>query len=221
MVVYKTHDLTNLFFSSVLKRLRTLQNVLADKFVKTCVFSLIFLFSAEMLLAEENKVLHPGAGKQGFYVALTTGQLFFGKSDRALFKEGWVTGLKFGYDIWKFLGIETLFKFSGHHSTVGTQTVGVPKSFFVYQAIGQLKGAIPIFRRVFLEIGVGGGLWYTNPNQKTTVGQVNRGMAYGEIGLEYFLRTRGLSIGLDPSLAAVQNLESPVIQATGFLRYTF
>lgn len=167
------------------------------------------------------KTLHPGAHKVGFYSGISTGRVFYSGADRSLFKDGWVTGLKFGYDFIKYLGVEGIFKFSGHDAATGTQQTGIPKSFFVYQYILQAKGSFPVMRRLYLNMGLGGGIWQSSPNQKSTVGGASRSMLYGDLGVEYFMRTRGLSVGLDPSWAAVKDLKGLVFQMTGFLRYTF
>ncbi|MDB5038929.1 MAG: hypothetical protein JWQ35_2457 [Bacteriovoracaceae bacterium] len=187
------------------------------------VFSISFIFCALSfwnLSAEDTSVFHPAAVRKGFYTGMTTGRLFFTGNDRLLYKDGWVIGFKLGYDIWKYLGLETDFKLSGQPSTEGSIVANVPKSFFVYQYIAQLKGGYPITQRLYAEAGIGGGLFIGSPNMNRTV-SATRSMFYAEMGLEYFMRTRGISIGLDPSIAGVANLQGAVIQTTGFVRYTF
>lgn len=163
---------------------------------------------------------HPGAVRKGFYTGLSTGRLMYTSSERNLYKDGWVVGFKAGYDLWRYLGLEGLFKFSAHSSTTGSTLANTPASFFVYQAIGQLRGAYPILNRLYIQGAAGGGLYMSSPNQNSLYGS-GRGMIYGELGLEYFMRSRGISVGLDPSFAFVQNFDGMILQATGFLRYTF
>src|SRR4051812_31174409 len=64
--------------------------------------------------AEEKSTTHPQARRTGIYAALTTGQLMYSDADRGLFEDGWVVGLKAGYDFMKYFGAEAIFKFSGH-----------------------------------------------------------------------------------------------------------
>jgi hypothetical protein len=185
----------------------------------------LFLILAFVLLsapqAYAKKTLHPGAHKEGFYSGISGGRVFYTGTDRTLFQDAWVTGFRFGYDFYKYLGVEAGFKISGHEATTGTGLITVPKSFFVFQGLAIVRGSYPIIKRLYINAGVGGGLWYSSPNQKTTSSSASRGMFYGDLGIEYFLRNRGVSIGLDPSLSAVQGLKGAVVQFTGFVRYTF
>jgi hypothetical protein len=167
----------------------------------------------------EHSSIRPGAVREGFYTSLTTGELFFTGNDRLNYRDGWLIGLKAGYDIWKYIGFEGIFKFSGHSTTSSAVSIGqVATSFFVYQMLGQLKGAYPVTQRFHIDAGIGGGLWYSNPRMGT---QAGRSEFYGELGCEYFFRTRGMSMGIDPSIGAVTNLKSAIVQLTGFFRYTF
>ncbi len=183
------------------------------------VIAFSLLISMKLFAAQE-LTLHPGAIRKGFYTGLSTGRLFFTGDDRSLYRDGWVVGFKAGYDIIKYLGAEVLVKFSGHSSTTGTRLVNIPLSFFAYQLIGQVRGSYPITNRLYAELGLGGGLFMSDPNQNRNSSS-NRLMFYGEMGFEYFMRSRGISVGLDPSIAVIKDLKSAVIQTTGFLRYTF
>ncbi len=171
-------------------------------------------------ISESGGAFHPPAIRQGFYTGLSTGKLYFTGNDRSLYKEGWVVGFKFGYDIMKYLGAEAIYKLSGHTSTSGTAVSTLAKGFFVHQLILQGKGSYPVTQRLHVSLGLGGGLFESSPNFNKN-GDVHRTMFYGELGALYFMRTRGISIGIDPSFAAVRNLNSVVLQATGFVRYTF
>ena len=82
------------------------------------------------------RTLHPGAVRKGFYTGLSTGRLMYTSSERNLYTDGWVVGFKAGYDIWKYLGFEGLFKFSAHSSTLGSSLANTPPSFIVYLMIG-------------------------------------------------------------------------------------
>jgi len=186
-------------------------------FLVVCLFLTAPIFGAE----EEVGQFAPGAKKVGFYAAIGTGRFFFTDADRAEFADGWIVGLKVGYDIMKYVGIEGIFRTSGHESNLRTVSVGTNPSFFGYQFGGLAKGAYPITRRLFVGGGLGGGIWFSNPNQKPTRGSNSRGMFMAEFDLEYYLRTRGLSVGIDPSIAAIQDLKSVSIQLTGFIRHTF
>lgn len=194
---------------------------------RSSILSLAFILSESIAVsafaANENvkEIMHPGAERTGFYTSLETGQLFFSGNDRLNFKDGWLVGLKLGYDIWKYTGIEFVTKFSGHDSTNAGRSSGRPTSFFVYQFLGQLKGAFPLTQRFHLEGGVGGGMWTSNKNMFPSGGSATKGIFYGELGCEYFFRTRGISMGINPSVGGVQGLKSAVVQLTGFLRYTF
>lgn len=164
--------------------------------------------------------IHPGAVRKGFYTGLSTGRIFYTSTERTRFSDGWLVGFKAGYDIWKYFGVEGLFKFSAHSSTSGSPLATTPPSFFVYQLIGQMRGAYPLMSRLYLQVALGGGLYFSSPNQNTLKAS-NLGMLYGEFGLEYFMRSRGISVGLDPAIAIVENFDGAVVQLTGFLRYTF
>lgn len=187
-------------------------------------FYLIFILLGFFLFSDvfaENERMVPGAERTGLYTSLETGQLIFTGNDRLNYKDGWLVGLKLGYDIWKYTGIEFVTKFSGHDSTTRGRAEGRPASFFVYQILGQLKGAFPLTQRFHLEGGVGGGLWHSNSSMLPRGGEATKGTFYGELGCEYFFRTRGMSAGVNPSLGGVQGLKSAVVQLTGFFRYTF
>lgn len=188
-------------------------------FFRGIVWTVFFLVSLRVNAAQEI-TLHPGAVRKGFYTGLSTGRLFFTGDDRSLYRDGWVVGFKVGYDIVKYIGIEGIFKFSGHSSTTGTRLQNIPLSFFAYQLAGQLKGSYPITNRLYAGAGFGGGIFASSPNQNRNAG-ANRLMFYGEMSVEYFMRSRGISVGLDPSLSVIKDLKGAVIQTTGFLRYTF
>jgi|GEM_PF-3987030 len=182
------------------------------------VFS-FFLFCST-LLAQEN-VIDKRDVPRGFYAGLTTGNVYFLDSqDRQIFKDGWLVGVVAGYDVFKYLTLEGQFKFSGHNSSPKGQA-GIPTSFFAYQTAGVIRGGYPITRRITLFADLGGGVWYTNPNQKAVVGNAYRGMLTGGLGIQYFLKIRGLAMGVDPSLSVIRDMKGPVLQATGYLRYTF
>jgi len=158
---------------------------------------------------------------RGFYVGMSTGQIYFlNQNDRRVFEDAWVVGLRAGYDLIKYLSIEGQFRFSGHDTSTQGQS-GVPNSFLAYQGLGFLIGNYPVTRRLTLFANAGGGLWYTNPNQKEIVGTAYRGMFTAGLGLQYFLKVKGLAMGLDPSLSIIKDLQGAVLQATGYLRYTF
>lgn len=160
---------------------------------------------------------------RGFYTGLYTGMIYFVNSqDRALFGEGWLVGLKAGYDIFKFLQVEARLGFSGHNSSPqGVSNPGIPRSFMAYQAQGFIRGGYPVMRRLTLTADIGGGLWYTRPNQKANIGTASRGMMTGGLGIQYFIRMRGLSMGLEPSMSVIQDLEGPIATMAGYVRYTF
>lgn len=160
---------------------------------------------------------------RGLYVGLYTGMIYFlDQTDRTLFREGWLVGVKAGYDIFKYLQVEARLGFSGHNSTPeGISNPGIPRSFLAYQAQGFLRGGYPILRRLTLTADLGGGLWYTRPNQKRNVGQQARGMITGGLGVQYFIRMKGLSMGLEPSVSLIQDLQGPLATMSGYVRYTF
>lgn len=182
-------------------------------------FMLSFPLLAEEI--EEAGQFEEGAQKVGFYAAIGTGMFFFTDKDRTDFGDGWVIGLKAGYDFLKYLGLEFQFRTSGHESNVKTVTAGNEPSFFGYQFMGLVKGAYPITHRLYVGGGLGGGMWITKPNAKGVRGKSTEGMFVGEINLEYFLRTKGLSIGIDPQITAIRNNKSIAMQLTGFIRHTF
>jgi len=170
--------------------------------------------------AEEVGQFTPGARKQGLYTALELGGLFFSGFDRE-FSNGWVVGVKAGYDIFRMLGLEGYLRFSGHQSNNWTQTSGVTPTFFIYQTGALLKFAYPITRRFFVGIGAGGGVFVTRPNHKIGRTSGVHGMASGEGSIEYFTRTRGISFGLSSSISGVETHKSAVIQAATYMRYSF
>lgn len=182
-------------------------------------FAFICLLSLSSVSGEQ-KTIHKGAARKGFYTGLTSGRLFYTGQDRSLYRDGWVVGFRAGYDILKYLGIEGQFRFSAHSATTGTVLTNIPLSFFNYQVLGALRGAYPITQRLYVQAAAGGGLFLSSPNQNRNSNN-SRGMFYGELGLEYFMRSRGISVGIDPSLSGVKDLKGAIVQATGFLRYTF
>lgn len=183
-----------------------------------------YLVATSLIAADssiDDRTIHAPAKRQGLYAAISAGQLIFTGTDRLNYKDGYVVGLKAGYDVMKYLGAELVFKFSGHDASTNAVSQGRPTSFFVYQYLAQLKGAYPLTQRFHLDAGIGGGLWSSNKNMSPRIGQANKGIFYGELGCEYFFRTRGLSMGVDPSFGTVVDLKGVVVQLTGFLRYTF
>jgi hypothetical protein len=188
------------------------------QFLILSVVSFLLLSTAQ---AEERAQFTEGAQKVGFYAAIGTGMMFFTGSDRLSFEDGWSVSIKAGYDFLKYFGVEGLFRTSGHESNVATISPGVQPSFFGYQ-FGLLgKVAYPVTRRLYLGMGAGGGFWYTKPNAKPLIGTGSRGMFIVEASVEYFLRTKGLSIGFDPSVMAVKDFKSVLMTTTGFIRHTF
>jgi hypothetical protein len=190
---------------------------------KSWLLSLIFVltsWNSSVFAAEEVGQFASGARKQGLYSALELGGLFMLGLDRE-FSNGWVVGVKAGYDVFRTFGFEGFLRFSGHESNNLTVTSGVTPTFFAYQVGGLFKGAYPITRRLFVGAGVGGGAFITHPNSKPTRTSATHGMFTAEVSAEYFMRTRGISLGLNPSISGIQNHKSAVLQASSYLRYSF
>ncbi|TVQ78641.1 MAG: hypothetical protein EA369_06465 [Bradymonadales bacterium] len=161
---------------------------------------------------------------RGIYLGMTTGPIYFmGASDRRLYGDSWVVGLRAGYDFFPYLGLEAQVRFSGHDTSrqLSEGPDQIPTSFWAIQGLAILRGSYPFTRRLSVSAEVGGGTWYTNPNQNPRLRGSYRLMATGGLGLQYFLRIRSLAMGLDPQLSIVQDLEAPVLQATAYIRYTF
>lgn len=160
---------------------------------------------------------------RGIYVGMSTGQIAFVNSqDRQLYGDSLLIGLKAGYDIFRYLSVEAQARFSGHQTSqaVGNPS-GIPTSFLAFQGLGVLRGLYPITRRVSLTGELGGGFWMSDPNQRPTTGNRFRAMATGGLGLQYFLRIRGLAMGIDPQLSVIQDFTGPAVQTLVYLRYTF
>jgi hypothetical protein len=190
---------------------------------KSWLLSLILvcpLLSSSLFAAEEVGQFTSGARKQGLYSALELGGLFMLGLDRE-FSNGWVVGVKAGYDVFRTFGFEGFLRFSGHESNNLTVTSGVTPTFFAYQVGGLLKGAYPVTRRLFVGAALGGGVFITNPNSKPTRTSATHGMFTAELNAEYFMRTRGISFGLNPSISGIQNHKSAILQASSYLRYSF
>ncbi len=162
----------------------------------------------------------PISSREGFYAGLSTGKIFFTGSDRQLYTDAWVVGLKAGYDLFQYFGFELQLKYSAHDTTLLAPSATTPTAFTALQLIGAGKVAYPVLRRLKLGITAGGGFFYSTPSMQSIQSQA-RAMGYGSLDIEYFMRIKGMSIGLDPSIALVQNLQSAIIQTTGFVRYTF
>lgn len=187
--------------------------------LKLGFLSLLILFTANTY-AQENVEVQPDVPR-GIYTAISTGQFYFlNPVDRSNFKPGWLVGFKAGYDIFKYVSAEGIFRFSFHDSSQ-TSPSDIPHSFVGYQLLGNLRGNYPVTRRLTLNGDIGGGVWYTNPNIKPNIGQAARSMFTFGGGVQYFLRMKGLVMGLDPSFGVVRDLEGLVFQMTGYLRYTF
>jgi len=187
--------------------------------LKFGLIGLLFLFNGRVL-GQENVEVQPDVPR-GFYLAMTTGQFYFLNGiDRSNYKNGWLVGMKAGYDIFKYVSAEGVFRFSFHDSSQ-TSPSDIPNSFVGYQVLGQLRGNYPITRRLTVSGDLGGGVWYTNPNISPNVGQAARSMFTFGGGLQYFLRMKGLVMGMDPSFGVVRDLQGAIFQMTGYLRYTF
>ncbi len=190
--------------------------------IQRWIFIFLMALGTSTLEAREGSTsFHPEAQRQGFYASLTTGSLYFMGGDRLDFDDGWLMGLKLGYDVWRYIGLEGQMKMSFHNTSQCRVGATIPCSFINYQFIGMLKLNYPITSRLYAGAGAGGGIWYSDPNMKPTVGSNSRSIFSGTASLEYFMRTRGLSIGLDPTLSGVTDLKSVVGEVTGFVRYTF
>jgi len=192
-------------------------------FISSLVFTLLLGMSFQKSLHakdEDRGSYSPRSKREGFYTALTTGQLYFTGNDRRLYHDAWVVGIKAGYDILQYLGAEAQMRFSGHDSTLTTASATVPTGFNVFQLLIGAKGGYPVLKRLKLSLSGGGGFFYTTPNlQKTT--NATRALGYASFEMEYAMRIKGMSMGLDPSISLVKDLKSVIIQATGFVRYTF
>ncbi len=160
---------------------------------------------------------------RGLYMGIGGGYWYFTDSDdRFLFGDAWVTSLKLGYDIFKYLGVEVQYRFSGHqNSSAGVASRTIPQSHWSHQVLGIVRGMYPISRRWTVSLDAGGGLWLTRPNIKPTITQDARGLGTVGLGVQYFTRITGVVIGLDPTASLGTDLNSPVIQASGYIRYTF
>jgi hypothetical protein len=167
--------------------------------------------------------LQQEAPPRGIYLGMSTGQLFFTNSrDRQLYGDSLLIGLKAGYDLFPFLTLEAQTRFSGHKTSQATSTPGgIPTSFLAFQGLGMARALYPLTRRVSLTAELGGGFWYSSPNQRPTTRGAYRAMATGGMGVQYFMRIRGLAMGLDPQLSVIQDLEGPAAQLMAYLRYTF
>ncbi len=162
-----------------------------------------------------------GAQRTGFYAAIGTGKFFFSGLDRQQYSDGWIVAFKAGYDFIKYMGLELQFKMTAHESNVRTVNANVNPTFFGYQYNGLVKGAYPITKRLYVGGGIGGGVWQTDPNFQPNRGSSSRGLFVAELNLEYFLRNKGLSIGMDPSVGGIANIQSAVYQFSGYIRHTF
>lgn len=191
-----------------------------EKVVKSVSLFCVLLFMDNSLWAQ-SEVTDEVDPPRGLYLALSSGQAYFlDSADRGRFKDGWIVGLKAGYDLFKYFSAEAHIKFSGHNTNVVGQS-GIPNSFFAYQLGGTARGNYPVTRRITLFGDLGGGLWYTSPNARQVVGNQARPMGTFGLGVQYFLRIRGLAMGLDPSVSIVKDLSGPIAQLSGFFRYTF
>jgi len=160
---------------------------------------------------------------RGFYLGLTGGYWYFlNDVDRSTYGDAWVTGIKFGYDIFKYLSVEMQYRWSAHQDAQrGVAARTVPGSHWSHQAQLMIRGAYPISRRWTVSVEGGGGLWLTRPNIKPTISQDGRGIGTGGVGVQYFTKIKGIVIGMDPSMSLAQDLEGPIMQVTGYVRYTF
>jgi len=160
---------------------------------------------------------------RGFYMGITGGYWYFlNDEDRSTYGDAWVTGIKFGYDILKYLAVELQYRWSAHQDAQrGVAARTVPGSHWSHQAQLMLRGAYPISRRWTVSLEGGGGLWLTRPNIKPTISQDGRGIGTGGLGVQYFTKIKGVVIGMDPSMSIAQDLAGPILQVTGYVRYTF
>lgn len=159
--------------------------------------------------------------KRGIYFGAMTGEFYFlDSADRARYGDAWLVGMKAGYDVLKYLSVEGRFKFSAHSANpVGLQNL--PPTFVAYQSQLVVRGGYPVFRRLTLFADVGGGLWISSPNILPTIGNAMRPMATFGLGFQYFTKMRGLTVGLEPNIGVIRDLNGPIAQLQGHLRYTF
>lgn len=199
-----------------------MQNVFLNQ-IKMTAFVFLFVMASlsGFSIAAQDYIEATPDVPRGFYAGLTTGRLYFlNENDRQVFEDAWLVGFKLGYDVWKYIGFETQLRFSGINASPQGES-GVPESFLSYQLIANARGLYPVTRRVSLVGELGGGFWYTAPNQKANVGTQSRGMFVMGTGVQYFLKMKGFAMGIDPSLSAIQDLKGLVLQMTGYVRYTF
>lgn len=175
----------------------------------------LILFGATTL---HGQTQHPEP-RRGVYAGLLSGPIYFTSgSDRAKFQDGWVVGLKLGYDIGRFFSLKGEWRTSGHDST---GAAGIPEAFFGQQFLGSVTTLLPLTTRLSLFADFGGGIWLTSPNIRPNLGPATRGIGIASLGLQYFLRTQGLAMGLDPSVSYAEDLDGLIFQGTAFVRYTF
>lgn len=179
------------------------------------IFIVSFLSLNHRLLAEEefNDV------RRGFYTGVSTGGIYFTEGDKTDFDNGMIVGVKGGYDLNQWFGAELNLFISGHESAPVAQST--PPTFFLFQPMILVRGGYNITRRFNLSGVAGAGLFYSTPNMKPNVGSGTRGVFSGGMEMDYHLKSRGLSIGLQPLLSGVTDLRSVVLQFTGHVRYTF
>lgn len=200
-------------------------------FFSLSLLAFLFVGSISTFAQEEAELQNPEINfsdeqdvPRGLYLAMGAGWWYFtGADDRAEYGDAWVTSLKLGYDVFKYLGVELQYKFSGHQNAArGVVAKSSPGSHFSHQMLGVIRGMYPLTRRWTFSLDAGGGLWLTRPNIKPAVTQNGRGIFVGGLGVQYFTKIKGVVIGLDPTMGFITNdIQSPVVQASGYIRYTF
>ena len=160
---------------------------------------------------------------RGWYSGLITGKWFFlNRDDRSLYGDGWLVGVKFGYDILKYLAIEAQYKASAHNNAPkGAAENPIPETYWGHQLQLMVRGCLPVTKRWTFSLDGGGGIWYSRPNIKPNISEPSRYMASFGLGVQYFTRVRGTVIGIDPAISFLGDMKGPAVQATGYLRYTF
>jgi hypothetical protein len=180
---------------------------------------------AQVMGEPVNPYPDPEKFARGLYVEAEAGAaLFIGEARRSL-GPGATLGLRFGYDVFRWVAVQLHGAGSSHATDFG----GQPQSGQLLQFMlgtGELKLTIPL-RRWSLSGTVGGGMGRFSTNLLGTIGfappEARLTPLYGGgLGVDYHTASRHFSFGLTAGFSRLTRVyTSGVMSSALYLRYTF
>jgi hypothetical protein len=188
-----------------------------------CFLSLVRPVAAQVI-AEQAPPRFPDSKKfsRGFFASGELGALVFLGDGGKYAGPGALFGVRLGYDLFRFLALETHFFGAASSATLPAPTIDQSFQTYLYSAEVRLSAQI---RRVALFAEGGAGLVQISSNVLDAVGitegkKFSLGVVAGG-GIDYHTLNRHFSFGLDGDYLWLANFsKTNALSVSGYLRYT-